>query len=111
MTDILENLSAGFVMLAIASLLVITIGFLADSSRSNDDFGEPEPLSRSAHAGLAFFNIVLLGFWAYSVYDLFADEAPDWFLLITGVVIVLGCLVEAYRHTRDAFAGNRTVDS
>ena len=111
MFGFLEYLPSAFVVLVLVSLLAITAGFLAESFGSNDEFGEPKPLSRPASAVWAALFLVLLGYWVNNLTGLLSDADRDWFMLVVCIVWIGLCLFEAYRHLRAAIIGDRTVDS
>lgn len=110
MMELLEGLSGGFVVLVIASLFLISIGFLADSIAPANDDEEPKQHSRPVRAVLAVGLLVLVGFWISNLTELLAEAERDWFMLAMCVFWIGFGLIEAFKHAKGALLGDRAVD-
>ncbi len=106
----LEFLSGGFVALVIASLVLVTIGFLTDSVGNSAEPGEPKPFSRPALAALALLYLLMGGFWIDHLAALTNRNDMDWFMIVVSTFWIGLATFECFKFARAAISGGRAVD-
>jgi hypothetical protein len=105
----LDFLSGGFVALVIASLLLVTIGFLSDSVGNTAEPGEPKPFSRPALAALALLYLLLGGLWIDHLLGLTDQDEPDWFMVVISTLWIGFTAFECIKFARAAITGGQKV--
>jgi len=101
--DILETGSALFVVLLLATIFFVVVGFARDSALQ-DRLEDDEKLPTKAGQRIdAFFNLLLAAVWGGYAYFKATDETVAWFWVVVYAalsVLTLACAVKCFMQAR-----------